>query len=155
MSKLEVDKDTSQAASAPEMDPEEAKEPQETVPEEPYTVFKKSQLVFFLSICAVTGMISPLTASVYLPALNAIEEVTITVSTSATFNDLLGFTHINRTCESYSYCVCNFPGNITNLLGYNCRQLWQKTCFYGNNDCVLRCMYRISVIQELRFVDRL
>jgi hypothetical protein len=50
----------------------------ETPPEEPYTIFKTSELIIFLTICALTGMISPLTASIYMPALNAIQEVILT-----------------------------------------------------------------------------
>lgn len=42
---------------------------------EPYTVFTTFQQIRFLTICALTGMISPLTASIYVPALNQIEKV--------------------------------------------------------------------------------
>lgn len=42
---------------------------------EPYTVFTTGQMIRFLTICAGTSMISPLTASIYLPALNQIEAV--------------------------------------------------------------------------------
>lgn len=43
--------------------------------EEPYTVFTTFQQIRFLTICALTGMISPLTASIYMPALIQIQEV--------------------------------------------------------------------------------
>lgn len=45
--------------------------------EEPYSIWTTGQLVRFLSICAGTGMISPLTASIYLPALNQIQIVSV------------------------------------------------------------------------------
>lgn len=45
--------------------------------EEPYSIWTTGQLVRFLSICAGTGMISPLTASIYLPALNQIQRVSV------------------------------------------------------------------------------
>lgn len=43
--------------------------------EEPYTIFSTFQQIRFLTICALTSMISPLTASIYVPALNQIQEV--------------------------------------------------------------------------------
>ncbi|KAG2194960.1 hypothetical protein INT46_004414 [Mucor plumbeus] len=52
----------------------EQEQQQEQDPEkQPYTIFTTGQLIRFLTICAGTGMISPLTASIYLPALNQIE----------------------------------------------------------------------------------
>jgi hypothetical protein len=54
----------------------EQEQQQEQDPEkQPYTIFTTGQLIRFLTICAGTGMISPLTASIYLPALNQIEAV--------------------------------------------------------------------------------
>ncbi|GAN01601.1 MFS general substrate transporter [Mucor ambiguus] len=52
---------------------EEEKDGLEKEKEEPYSIWTTGQLVRFLSICAGTGMISPLTASIYLPALNQIQ----------------------------------------------------------------------------------
>lgn len=43
--------------------------------EEPYTLFPKPQIIVILLIASLTSMISPLTASIYLPALNQIEIV--------------------------------------------------------------------------------
>ncbi|GAA5814050.1 hypothetical protein MFLAVUS_007540 [Mucor flavus] len=40
---------------------------------EPYTIFTKPQIFRILTIASLTSMISPLTASIYLPALNQIE----------------------------------------------------------------------------------
>lgn len=45
--------------------------------EEPYTIFPTSRLIQFLIITALTGMISPLTGSIYFPATNQMEIVTI------------------------------------------------------------------------------
>lgn len=42
---------------------------------EPYTIFTKPQIFRILTIASLTSMISPLTASIYLPALNQIESV--------------------------------------------------------------------------------
>lgn len=42
---------------------------------EPYTIFTKPQIFRILTIASLTSMISPLTASIYLPALNQIELV--------------------------------------------------------------------------------
>jgi hypothetical protein len=50
-------------------------EPKEIKKDEPYTIFSTYQQIRFLSICALTGMISPLTASIYVPALVQIQEV--------------------------------------------------------------------------------
>ncbi|KAI7900288.1 major facilitator superfamily domain-containing protein [Cokeromyces recurvatus] len=47
---------------------------EDVLKEEPYTVFTPSQLIRFLMICALTGMISPLTASIYMPALNQVQQ---------------------------------------------------------------------------------
>jgi MFS family permease len=41
---------------------------------EPYTVFSTQQQIILVIITAFTAMISPLTANIYLPALNQIEE---------------------------------------------------------------------------------
>ncbi|GAA5799834.1 hypothetical protein HPULCUR_005253 [Helicostylum pulchrum] len=41
--------------------------------EEPYTVFSKNMLIRLLAITSFTGMISPLTGSIYFPAINKIE----------------------------------------------------------------------------------
>ncbi|KAG1314032.1 hypothetical protein G6F64_001782 [Rhizopus arrhizus] len=41
---------------------------------EPYTVFSTQQQIIIVIITAFTAMISPLTANIYLPALNQIEE---------------------------------------------------------------------------------
>jgi hypothetical protein len=43
--------------------------------EEPYTVFTKGALLRILVITSLTGMLSPLTANIYLPALNQIQDV--------------------------------------------------------------------------------
>jgi hypothetical protein len=43
--------------------------------EEPYTIFPTSRLVQFLIITSLTGMISPLTGSIYFPSVNQIEQV--------------------------------------------------------------------------------
>lgn len=45
--------------------------------QEPYTIFSKSLLIRLLIITSFTGMISPLTGSVYFPAVNQIQEVGI------------------------------------------------------------------------------
>lgn len=42
---------------------------------EPYTIFSTQQQIILVIITAFTAMISPLTANIYLPALNQIEEV--------------------------------------------------------------------------------
>lgn len=42
---------------------------------EQYTVFTKSQIIQYITIASLTSMISPLTASIYLPAINQIESV--------------------------------------------------------------------------------
>lgn len=47
---------------------------QKVIPE-PYTIFSKSQIIQYLTIASLTSMISPLTASIYLPAINQIESV--------------------------------------------------------------------------------
>ncbi|KAI9476209.1 MAG: major facilitator superfamily domain-containing protein [Benjaminiella poitrasii] len=63
---------------------------EEDLPKEPYTVFTTAQLIRFLTICALTGMISPLTASIYMPALNQVQ------------NDLQTTTeHVNLTITVY------------------------------------------------------
>ncbi|KAI7864216.1 major facilitator superfamily domain-containing protein [Mucor mucedo] len=41
--------------------------------EEPYTVFSKSKLIQLLIITSMTGMLSPLTGSIYFPSVNQIE----------------------------------------------------------------------------------
>lgn len=45
--------------------------------EEPYTVFSKNTLIRLLAITSFTGMISPLTGSIYFPAVNKIEAVSM------------------------------------------------------------------------------
>lgn len=45
--------------------------------EEPYTVFSQSKLIRFLIVTAFTGMLSPITGIIYLPAVNQIEAVSI------------------------------------------------------------------------------
>jgi hypothetical protein len=40
-----------------------------------FTIFTTRKLIFFLAIVSLTGMISPLIASIYLPAVNSIEFV--------------------------------------------------------------------------------
>ncbi|KAI8877166.1 MFS general substrate transporter [Backusella circina FSU 941] len=47
---------------------------QSTEDEEPFTVFSKGALLRILVITSLTGMLSPLTANIYLPALNQIQE---------------------------------------------------------------------------------
>lgn len=43
--------------------------------EEPYTIFSTSRLIQFLIITSLTGMLSPLTGSIYFPSVNQIEAV--------------------------------------------------------------------------------
>jgi hypothetical protein len=45
------------------------------IEEEPYTIFTKRRVIFFLFITSLTGMISPLTGSIYFPSTNQIEKV--------------------------------------------------------------------------------
>lgn len=45
--------------------------------EEPYTIFPTSRLIQFLIITSLTGMLSPLTGSIYFPSVNQIEAVSI------------------------------------------------------------------------------
>lgn len=54
---------------------EQEQQQEQDLEKEPYTIFTTGQMIRFLTICAGTGMISPLTASIYLPALNQIEAV--------------------------------------------------------------------------------
>jgi hypothetical protein len=42
---------------------------------EPFTIFTAARLIQFLVITSFTGMISPLTGSIYLPATNEIQAV--------------------------------------------------------------------------------
>ena len=42
---------------------------------EPYSVFPRSQKLLIVVIAALTGIVSPLSANIYFPALNAIKEV--------------------------------------------------------------------------------
>ncbi|KAG2230859.1 hypothetical protein INT48_009240 [Thamnidium elegans] len=42
--------------------------------EEPYSVFTGRQKLLIVSICCLTGIVSPLSANIYFPALNAIEK---------------------------------------------------------------------------------
>lgn len=48
--------------------------------EEPYTIFSKSRLIQFLIITSLTGMLSPLTGSIYFPSVNQIEAVSDWIS---------------------------------------------------------------------------
>lgn len=43
--------------------------------EEPYCIFSKNKKLLTIVICCLTGIISPLSANAYFPALNAIQEV--------------------------------------------------------------------------------
>lgn len=43
--------------------------------EEPYTILSKSKLIQLLIITSMTGMLSPLTGSIYFPSVNQIEAV--------------------------------------------------------------------------------
>lgn len=54
---------------------EQEQQQEQDLEKEPYTIFTTGQMIRFLTICAGTSMISPLTASIYLPALNQIEAV--------------------------------------------------------------------------------
>lgn len=51
--------------------PKEAKKEEE----EPYCIFSKNKKLLTIIICCLTGIISPLSANAYFPALNAIQEV--------------------------------------------------------------------------------
>jgi hypothetical protein len=42
---------------------------------EPYSVFSKHKKLVIVIICCLTGIVSPLSANIYLPALNAIQQV--------------------------------------------------------------------------------
>lgn len=52
--------------------PKEAKKEEE---EEPYCIFSRNKKLLTIIICCLTGIISPLSANAYFPALNAIQEV--------------------------------------------------------------------------------
>lgn len=42
---------------------------------EPYSVFSKHKKNVIVVVCCLTGIVSPLSANIYFPALNAIQQV--------------------------------------------------------------------------------
>jgi hypothetical protein len=64
------------------------KKPVEPPTEEPYTVLSKGVLLRILVITSLTGMLSPLTANIYLPALNQIQNVTKRQSNSTSSSSI-------------------------------------------------------------------
>lgn len=47
--------------------------------EEPYTIFSKARLIQFVVVTSFTGMLSPITGSIYFPSVNQIEAVSISL----------------------------------------------------------------------------
>lgn len=42
---------------------------------EPYSVFPRNKKLLIVTICCLTGIVSPLSANIYFPALDAIQKV--------------------------------------------------------------------------------
>jgi hypothetical protein len=42
---------------------------------EPYSVFSRNKKLLIVTICCLTGIVSPLSANIYFPALDAIQKV--------------------------------------------------------------------------------
>lgn len=42
---------------------------------EPYSIFSRNKKLLIVTICCLTGIVSPLSANIYFPALDAIQKV--------------------------------------------------------------------------------
>ncbi|KAI8060855.1 major facilitator superfamily domain-containing protein [Gongronella butleri] len=88
---------SSRAASIVDSEPlasrDASEKPAPLADDEPYTILKRWQIIGMLTITATAGMLSPLSASIYFPALNEIqadfgitaEQVNLTVTTYLIF----------------------------------------------------------------------
>lgn len=89
--------------------------------QEPYSVFSKSQKIVIVAISSFAGLLSPLSANTYFPALPVIEEVMthtrIRTDETVSYTCIAGTRYYDGTCQRYSHSVHDLPRLITNVLG--------------------------------------